>query len=461
MIVAAHVAKNALDVWGLDKESALHRFFVGEPVSVVAASPDGTHFAAGALSGAVYVWEVSTGALVKTWNAHFKAVSAVSFAAGGSMVITAGEDTVVSAWSMASLLDPAAATAPPVPTYSWAEHALPVTSLAVGGGPAGGAGGSGLVASASADRTCKLWTLGGGHLLRSVAFPAALACVALDACESTLYAGATDGRVFEVPLNAVAAVPGAGLESAGSGRVDGSSNRSAGFGAATLEGHARAVTAIACSADGERVTSSSEDGTCRVWDAASRQTTHVLRHPKGSPIVALAVAPRARVAGEGAGGAGERRKLAPLAPFSRFAGAGLSAAEGGLAGGKSGGGKSGRLEPWEGAPVVLRGVSVSRDRETGVVLGGDDALLGGSAPTSIRGATGAANGSGGGGKRDRSDADGPAGEGDDAVAGLRERLAAAEADAAAAREETASWKKRHGELRAFVSEELVDRETKR
>ena len=452
MIVAAHVAKNALDVWGLDKESALHRFFVGEPVSVVAASPDGTHFAAGALSGAVYVWEVSTGALAKTWNAHFKAVSAVSFAAGGSMVITAGEDTVVSAWSMASLLDPAAATAPPVPTYSWAEHALPVTSLAVGGGPAGGAGGSGLVASASADRTCKLWTLGGGHLLRSVAFPAALACVALDACESTLYAGATDGRVFEVPLNAVASA-GAGLESAGSGQVDGLSNRSAGFGVATLEGHARAVTAIACSADGERVTSSSEDGTCRVWDAASRQTTHVLRHPKGSPIVALAVAPRARVAGEGAGGAGERRKLAPLAPFSRFAGAGLSAAEGGLAGGKSG-----RLEPWEGAPVVLRGVSVVSDRETAGVLGGDDALLGGSAPTR---ATGAATGSGGGGKRDRSDADGPAGEGDDAVAGLRERLAAAEADAAAAREETASWKKRHGELRAFVSEELVDRETKR
>ena len=66
----------------------------------------------------------------------------------------------------------------------------------------------------------------------------------------------------------------------------------------------------------------------------------------------------------------------------------------------------------------------------------------------------------GGGKRDRSDGR-ARGRGDDAVAGLRERLAAAEADAAAAREETASWKKRHGELRAFVSEELVDRETKR
>lgn len=407
---------------------------MGEPVSVVAASPDGTHFAAGALSGAVYVWEVSTGVLAKTWNAHFKAVSAVSFAAEGSVLVTAGEDTVVSAWSMASVLDPAAATAPPVPTYSWAEHALPVTSLAVGGGPAGGAGGSALVASASADRTCKIWTLGGGHLLRSVEFPAALACVALDACESTLYAGATDGRVFEVPLNAVANA-GAGLAGGG----DDKRVANASGAAAVLEGHARAVTAIQCSADGERVTSSSEDGTCRVWDAASRQTTHVLRHPKGSPIVALAVAPRARVAGDGAGGAGERRKLAPLAPFSRFAGG---------AGDGSGGKQGGRLEPWEGAPVVLRGVRFED--------GDDDARLGGSTPGRIGG--GAAT-VGEKKKRER-ETDGED-DRENSVVGLRERLAAAEADAAAAREETESWKKRHGELRAFVSEELVDRETKR
>ena len=440
------MAKNALDVWGLDKESALHRFFVGEPVSIVAASPDGTHFAAGALSGAVYVWEVSTGALAKTWNAHFKAVSAVSFAAEGSMLITAGEDTVVSAWSMASVLDPAAATAPPVPTHSWAEHALPVTSLAVGGGPAGGAGGAGLVASASADRTCKIWTLGGGHLLRSVEFPAALACVALDACESTLYAGVTDGRVFEVPLNAV---PGAGAGLAGGSGDDRSETRrvaDASGAASVLEGHARAVTAIRCSADGERVTSSSEDGTCRVWDAASRQTTHVLRHPQGSPIVALALAPRARVAGEGAGGA-SGRKSAPLAPFSRFAG-GAGDASGGTLTGKHGT----RLEPWEGAPVVLRGARAPWSCEA---RGGDDARIDASTPLRI-GAGRAKVGE----KVARAEREGE-GDGDDSVAGLRARLAAAEADAAAAREETASWKKRHGELRAFVSEELVDRETKR
>lgn len=49
--VSAQVSKNALDVWGLDKESALHKFFVGEPMGTIAASPDGHFFAAGSLTG--------------------------------------------------------------------------------------------------------------------------------------------------------------------------------------------------------------------------------------------------------------------------------------------------------------------------------------------------------------------------------------------------------------------------
>ena len=431
-------------MWGLDKESALHRFFVGEPVSVVASSPDGNHFAAGALSGAVYLWEVSTGVLQRTWNAHFKAVSAVSFACGGSVLVTAGEDTVVSAWALAVLLDPATTHAPPVPKYTWAEHALPVTSLAVGGGSGGGAAGAGLVASASADRTCKLWTLGGGHLLRSIELPAALNAVALDACEATLYAGAVDGRVFEVPLNAVAN-SGAGLGGGRERKANAAGNTSSPT--AILEGHKRCVTAIVCSRDGERLVSASEDGTCRVWDVASRQTTHVLRHAKGSPIVALAVAPRVRVAGDGtgAGGAGERRRLAPLAPFSRFA---EVRGNEGTNGSK---GKAGKLESWEGAPVVMRGVS-----RGGVMDGGGLGYRGGVSGTSGLNALTKTNETETGGKKRRKGDTG----GDDAAASLRVKLAVAEAETATAKEETVSWKKRHAELRAFVSEELVEREGK-
>ncbi len=165
------MSKNALDVWGLDKESALHKFFVGEPVGVVASSPDGAFFAGGSLAGAAYVWETATGKLLRTWPAHFKAVSAMAFTPDGSVLVTGGDDTVVSAWSLSTLLDPALASHPsPAPTHSWAEHSLPVTALTTGLCDGGGAG---LIVSASADRTCKMWTLGGGHLLRTIELPAA------------------------------------------------------------------------------------------------------------------------------------------------------------------------------------------------------------------------------------------------------------------------------------------------
>ena len=497
--------------------------WLGPGAGVVAASPDGHFFAAGSLSGAAYVWEagqtpppvtpplaalplvtarltapppvtprlaapltpsrcvwvapwlrVPTGRLVRTWPAHFKAVSAMCFAADGGVLVTAGEDTVVTAWSLPSLLDPAAGGggggggAAPAPMYSWAEHSLPVTALACGGGVGNGGGGGGggavLVASASADRSCKLWTLGGGHLLRTVTLPSALTAVALDACEATLYAGAADGRVFEVPLNAAPPVA--------AGRVGGASGVSGSVAAAAvLEGHGRAVTALACTADGERVVSSSEDGTARVWDAASRQTTHILRHPRAAPITAIAMVPRARVAGDGTGGGGgggagggEKRKMAPLAPFSRFASGGGGGASGGGAGGRGG-----KLNAWEGAPLVMRGCGAAAAAAAVTVAAGSG---GGGGGGGDRGGGGAATL----GKRARGEGDsgsvvaavgggGPATPGGgggggsvEDVAALQRRVAAAESDAAAAREEAASWKKMHGELRAFVADELVTRE---
>ena len=441
------MSKNALDVWGLDKESALHKFFVGEPMGVVASSPDGAFFAGGSLTGAAYVWECATGKLLRTWPAHFKAVSAMAFTPDGSVLVTGGDDTVVSAWTLATLLDPAQNSHPsPTPAHSWAEHSLPVTAIAVGQCDGGGAG---LVVSGSADRTCKIWTLGGGHLLRTISLPAAIGAVAIDACEATLYAGAVDGRVFEVPLNASAAIAEATAAAAtGStcvGRSDGRSGA-----AATLEGHTRSISALACTADGERVVSASDDGTCRVWDVASRQTTHVLRHPRGLAFSALALAPRRRIAGED--GVGEKRKLAPLAPFSRFA-------TGGGGGGGVGSGGKGTIRSWEGAPTVMRGGCV------GAVLRGVDEVTtfdrdGGEGSKRARGfekgvgggdGGDVVGGGGGGGGRGGS----TAARGDD-VEELKARLAAAEAEAKAAKEETAAWKVKHGELRAFVAAELVN-----
>jgi len=201
----------------------------------------------------------------------------------------------------------------------------------------------------------------------------------------------------------------------------------------------------ACSADNERLVSASEDATARVWDVASRQTTHVLRHPKNVPMSCAVLARRERVAGDGAGGGGggggggEKRKLAPLAPFSRFASGG------------GGGGAGGKLKPWEGAPIALRGV------------GGDVGGVGVGASSGVVVSWG--GGGGGDGEKKKRGRDDAAAEeenedGDeDAGPDLRRRLADAEKVASAAREETKAWKAKHAELRAFVADELVNRET--
>ena len=418
-LVAAHVAKNALDVWCFDRESAMHRFHLGEPLAVVAASPDGAFCAAGGQSGAAYLWETATGRLVRQWAAHFKAIGALAFRADGSVLVTGGDDTVVHAWAVATLLDPAFSAAAPMPLHAWSEHALPVTAVCCGG--CGGGGGGGLVASVGADRTARLWTLAGGFLLRTIAFPAALTAVAIDACEAALYAGAVDGRIFEVCLNAVAVSSGIGGGGSSGGGV--------------LEGHTRAVSSLSCSADGAHVVSASEDGTARVWDAKSRTTVHVLRHPK-APITAAVLVSRARIAGGGqgggqggGGGGGEpRRRLAPLAPFSKYA-----------AGDRSG------LKPWEGAPIVLRNPATCAAESFD---GGDW-----TPPP-----TWDTSNSVGGGKGEKG---GVGGLVLAEVESLRVELAAARAAAATAAAEATSWRSLHAELKSFVAEELVTRESAR
>ena len=48
------------------------RSFAVEPLTAVAATADGLYCAAGGVSGSIYVWEVSSGRLLRSWPAHYK-----------------------------------------------------------------------------------------------------------------------------------------------------------------------------------------------------------------------------------------------------------------------------------------------------------------------------------------------------------------------------------------------------
>ncbi|KAL6985077.1 hypothetical protein U1Q18_018455 [Sarracenia purpurea var. burkii] len=81
--------------------------------------------------------------------------------------------------------------------YSFSEHTLRVTDVVAGYG-----GCNAIIVSASEDRTCKVWSLSKGKLLRNIVFPSIIDAVALEPGERVFYAGGRDGKIYIAALNA-------------------------------------------------------------------------------------------------------------------------------------------------------------------------------------------------------------------------------------------------------------------
>lgn len=77
--------------------------------------------------------------------------------------------------------------------YTRSAHTLPITALAVGAGDA-----DALVCSTARDAHVKLWSMAQGTQLASFALPGAALCLLLTPCEQRVYAGGTDGDLYEV-----------------------------------------------------------------------------------------------------------------------------------------------------------------------------------------------------------------------------------------------------------------------
>jgi len=271
----------------------------------LAGTADGAYCAGGAAAGKCYVWDVASGALLRQWDAHYKAVTVLAFTDDGQLLITASEDAYVHVWRVARLVgvSPAERERPPEPLYSFSEHTLPVTGIAVGA-----CGCAARVATAGLDRSCKLWSLVTGEMLASVSYPSAATAVAMDSSERELYVGGGDGTIYGANL----------LGGAPASRWGESDAVDDGLAAPTAEGiafhgHTAAVTALVVTADGSLLVSASLDGAVRVWDVNGRQTMHRIEQHKGGvtnllllpPVSRSAVAKRARVA-------------APLRAFQRY-----------------------------------------------------------------------------------------------------------------------------------------------
>ncbi|RKP05864.1 WD40-repeat-containing domain protein [Thamnocephalis sphaerospora] len=286
VMYAAQADKAMMHVYQFERDQPFIKFTLPEPCAALAVSHSGAYCAMGTERGRIYVWEVSSGALLRGFDAHFKAISALRFTLDDAALVTGSADATVKVWLMSGVVSLDQPDAP-IPLHVWSDHSLPVTDVQCTASSFSGA----RVVTVSLDHTCKIWSLATGQQLLTLLFPVALSACRMHPNETTLFVGGRDGIVYQADLYRRRDAAGHLLETAGQASAAGSSAAVEGValpGARTgqpgklFRGHGGAITGLDVSMDGSLLVTASEDATAKVWDVASHQLLRTFTQHKGT-----------------------------------------------------------------------------------------------------------------------------------------------------------------------------------
>jgi cytochrome c len=254
----------------------------GGPVRAVAVSPDGATAISGSFDTSAIRWSMAENAAEQVLRFHESAVNAVAFLPDGRAV-TGGEDGQVAIWSPGN----------PVPVRTFEGHTAPIVGLAVS--PDGNT-----IASASWDRTIRLWTVAGGENrvleghdqnVNGVAFSrdgAQLVSAGYDATVRIwpLAGGAPVIVTLPTPLNAVAIAPDGEIVVAGADQNIWFLSPS-GDKRESVDAGETPIISVAVSADGALVAAAGIRGSVGIVDRKDRKLARTLVGP-GLPVWSVA-----------------------------------------------------------------------------------------------------------------------------------------------------------------------------
>lgn len=177
VIFIHHIPCAGLGIGGSSSNStATNRLIAPEKVVSLALSPDGSLLAVGCPNGHAYLYELSSGDLMASWEPHFRAVQVLRFSPDGACLASGGQDGRVCVWSIAGLISPeissSAATSynPPKAYATFTSHLLSITDLHFSPSSAFAFPYAGHLWSSSEDGTLRLWDIRTRSLLTNFEF---------------------------------------------------------------------------------------------------------------------------------------------------------------------------------------------------------------------------------------------------------------------------------------------------
>ena len=257
--------RSQIKTFSWNKQNSTLKSVFSERMTAMAttSSDGGLNLFAGSVSGKMYVWDTSSGVLIRAWDAHLKAVTSVKISSDNSMLYTAGEDGIVHMWNILKLLGNLESAVSPARTFR--GHTLPVTDIHLSSSCSNG--GSRLFTS-SLDQTSRIYDTRSETTIFVVSCSSMLKSVTVDPSEHRLFLGGSNGQIFQVDLHVVAAAQTAATIAATAAKRGDSD---VAYTPTVWKGHKNSVCALATTMNGDRLVSGDESGSIVVWDTRSQQ----------------------------------------------------------------------------------------------------------------------------------------------------------------------------------------------